>query len=163
MFARLSIVPMTACRKPKTMVEGFTLIEVMIVVVIVGILAAVALPQYTSYIFRANVQEATATLSDVRTRLELLYGDSRSYIRSGACVTNTIGDTGSGGKLNTPRFDFDCVAVSSQTFVVTATGKGSMVGFIYTINERDIRSTTSVGASWGGVSAANRWIVKKGE
>jgi type IV pilus assembly protein PilE len=162
MFERVSSMSTRLCYKSNIKMKGFTLIEVMIVVVIVGILAAVAVPQYTAYVERAKVQEALSILSDVRTRLELQYGDSRSYIRSGACVSNAIGDTGGSGRLNTPNFTFDCVAPSSQTFLVTATGIGSMVGFVYTINERDIRATTSLSARWGGGSATDRWIAKQG-
>ncbi len=149
--------------KPASRQIGFTLIELMIVVAIIGILAAVALPQYSDYVRRGNVQEATSGLSDVRTRLELAYNDSRSYLRAGVCATDANGDTGASGKLNTPRFVFTCASpAGGQTFVATATGQGSMSGFVYTITEKDVRGTTSVGSSWGVASATNRWITKKG-
>ena len=48
---------------------GFTLIEVMVVIIMVGILAAIAVPIYTNYVHRARVSEAISTLGAVKTYL----------------------------------------------------------------------------------------------
>ena len=50
--------------------QGFTLIEVMIVVLIIGILAAIAYPNYSEYVKRGNRSEGQAFLNDVSARQE---------------------------------------------------------------------------------------------
>ena len=57
----------------KTTQKGFTLIELMIVIAIVGILAAIALPAYQDYIVRAKMSEPTAALAEAKTTLAEYY------------------------------------------------------------------------------------------
>jgi type IV pilus assembly protein PilA len=55
--------------------QGFTLIELMIVVAIIGILAAIAVPAYQDYTVRARVSEAASLSSGVRTAIDVAYSE----------------------------------------------------------------------------------------
>lgn len=70
------------------MKPGFTLIELMIVVVIIGILATVAVASYKRFSRRARVQEAIAFLGDVRIKQESYYQTYHRYVSSGANATD---------------------------------------------------------------------------
>jgi type IV pilus assembly protein PilE len=59
--------------------NGFTLIELMIAVAIVGILAAIAIPAYSAYVKRANRTDATRSLSATAQALERCYSQNFTY------------------------------------------------------------------------------------
>ncbi|WP_022964964.1 type IV pilin protein [Denitrificimonas caeni] len=64
----------------KAVQQGFTLIEVMIVVAIIGILAAIAYPSYDEYVKRGNRTEGQAFLSDVAARQERYFAQNNVYV-----------------------------------------------------------------------------------
>jgi len=59
--------------------RGFTLIEVLITVVIVGILAAIAYPSYQSYVLRSHRSEGQALLNEAAARMERFYAQNNAY------------------------------------------------------------------------------------
>ena len=67
--------------------KGFTLIELMIVIAIVGILAAIALPAYNNYIAKSQVTEAVSLAGGFKTQVGLFVTEE------GKCPINTIGGT----------------------------------------------------------------------
>ena len=73
--------------------DGFTLIEVMITVAIIGILAAVALPSYRDYILRGQVVDATNGLAVMQANMERHFQDNRTYATSGTFSSPCIAGT----------------------------------------------------------------------
>ena len=70
---------------------GFTLIELMIVVAIIGILAAVALPAYQSYMKKAAYTEVIAGMAAVKTAVDVCYGTENDIAKCG--TAQQIGET----------------------------------------------------------------------
>ena len=140
--------------------RGFTLIELMITLAIVAILSAIAVPQYSDYIRRGNLVDATNTLSDARVRMEQFYADNRTYAGAG---TGGCGIT----IVKPEKFTATCAVTNGgQGYLVTSTGDASTIvtGFAYSIDQANTRTTISWGSSWGAVPAygATRWLIKKG-
>lgn len=134
--------------------RGFTMIEIMIVVAIIGILASIAFPSYTEYVRKSQVTEAPTILSDMRTKMEQYYLDNRNYGTGGKCgpwltpdvaVANALA-TGNGSCPTSAvcsYFDYKCVTTGSeQGYNLTATGKtGRAVNHQYTLNQLNVRTT----------------------
>lgn len=68
--------------------QGFTLIEVMIVVAIIGILAAIAYPSYDEYVKRANRSEGHALLNDASASQERYFSQNNAYITTNAGIAS---------------------------------------------------------------------------
>lgn len=134
--------------------KGFTLIELMIVVVVVGILASIALPSYSSYVQRSKITEATTNLSSLRVSMEQWYQDNRTYLNGTAC--GVAMPSGAAVKY----FTFTCAATAG-TYLITATGTSGMAGFSYTIDQANSRATTALPAGWG-TPPADCWATNKG-
>lgn len=140
---------------PMQPAHGFTLVELLIVVAIIGVIAAIAVPQYGNYVTRSKLAEATATLSEHRVKMEQYFQDNRTYVN--ACAVGSIAATPTGR-----YFVYDCGTPTATTFTVTATGIAAQGtgNFIFTINQANARGTTSVGAGWSGAGAAC-WVTNR--
>lgn len=101
--------------------SGFTLVEVMIVVAIVGILATVAYPSYTDFVVRSNRAEASRELVRLANLQEQLFVDSRAY-------TEKMSDLGAGTndvyKTLSKLYKIKSIVVGN-TFTLIAIAQGS--------------------------------------
>lgn len=133
---------------------GFTLLETMIVVAIVAVLAAVALPSYTSHVERARILEAVTRLSDLRARLDVRFLDEQSYV-------DALGDCGvDPSAASGDAFTVECRATAT-TFTLTARGNAAqgMSAFVYTIDETGVKVTRSAPAGW--LRGSDCWTIRR--
>lgn len=135
----------------KRLRNGFTLIEVMVTVAIVGILLAVAIPAYGDYVVRGRLSEAFSALGGAQPAAEQYWSNNRTYVGFG---------TANAFPVNTAYFTYSLSAASASTYTLTATGVGKMAGFVYTIDQNGTHATTGSPAGWG-VNAAC-WVDHKG-
>ena len=148
---------------------GFTLIEVMVTVAIIAILAAIAIPNYSDYVRRGKLQEATSNLLAMRTKMEQYFQDNRSYTTPGAPVLAPC-TAGSSVPIPTLKyFTITCPATANPatTYTIQADGTDpTLVGLTFTINEGNVRATTVTPGSpmdqAGYTANANCWTIRKG-
>lgn len=102
-------------------VRGFTLIELLVVMVIAGILAAIAIPNYSEYVVRSNRSAAQSFIADVASRQAQFFLDRRTYATTVAALNLPVpAEVAS-------RYDFviDVQAGPPLTYTVTATPTGA--------------------------------------
>ncbi|WP_296001347.1 type IV pilin protein [Rugamonas sp.] len=135
----------------KRIKNGFTLIELMVTVAIVGILMAVAVPAYSDYVTRGRLTEAFSSLGAAQPAAEQFWSNTRSYVNF---------DTSNGFPQATPNFTYAMSGASTSGYLITATGTGKANGFVYTIDQNGNHTTTGAPTGWG--TSGTCWVDHKG-
>ncbi|MDC8759987.1 type IV pilin protein [Janthinobacterium fluminis] len=130
--------------------RGFTLMEVLITLAIVGIMTAVALPMYTDYVLRGRLTEAFSALAAAQPSAEQYWSNGRTFVGFG--VVNGL-------PPNTDNFGYALSAASASAYTITATGTNSARGFVFTIDQNGARATTAAPTGW--VTNAACWVDHK--
>jgi type IV pilus assembly protein PilE len=137
---------------------GFSLIELLAVVAIIGILTAVAVPAYGGYVMRSRLVEAFSSLGTAQTGLENYWNDKHTYVGF-----DTV-DANNPRRLppDSTNFTYSLGSnASDSAYTVTATGRGPTAGFTYTIDQNGVRATTAAPSGYGTIPASC-WVDRKG-
>lgn len=106
--------------------QGFTLVEIMIAVAILGILVSIGLPAYNDYVTRSRLQAAFVALSNAGVLMEQSFQDNRRYDCNSVTLPTAEG------------FDIDCDSTGDNNYTLTATGTGSTTsGNTFTLVQED--------------------------
>ena len=112
--------------------KGFTLIEVLIVIIILGILATLAMPQFAGLAKRAYFAESWTGLSAMRTAMEIYKVENGNY--AGATVANIPFTTPTGAV-----FAYSIASVDATNYNLLATGSGKAAGLTAWVTEDGVK------------------------
>ncbi|WP_373937771.1 pilin [Vibrio kanaloae] len=112
----------------RTNQKGFTLIELMIVVAIIGVLSAIAVPAYKDYVSKSEASSALATLKSLQTPAELTFQEDRALsnaisalgVSSGSNTLGTLSISNVGSSTVSPEilFTFNGGALNNETLTL---------------------------------------------
>ncbi|MED5512693.1 MAG: prepilin-type N-terminal cleavage/methylation domain-containing protein [Pseudomonadota bacterium] len=108
--------------------QGFTLIELMIVIAIIGILAAIALPQYQTYTKKARFSEVVLAASSAQGLVDVCFQTRGAGVLTNCDEAGEIGLNAAGAAAGD---NVASVAVAENTAAITATGEASVDSVTY--------------------------------
>jgi type IV pilus assembly protein PilE len=134
---------------------GFSLVELLVVLVIMGVLSAVALPAYTRYVQRGHRTEAMAALLESQHFMERYYSANGQYLSPANAVPLLPQRLQGIPSQGTVRYQLSVREATQNSYVLQAVPEGSMAGDVcgsLTINQTGLRgvlnSTRSVAECW---------------
>lgn len=136
----------------KPMQRGFSLIEILVAVAIIGILTAIAVPAYSGYVLRTRLAEAFAGLAGFQPQAEQFWSNNRTF-------DGLDTETPSRMPVASANFSYALSNATASTYTLTATGKGPASGFTFTIDQNGSRASTAVPSGW--TKSTSCWVDRK--
>jgi type IV pilus assembly protein PilE len=134
---------------------GFSLVELLVVLVIMGVLSAVALPGYTRYVQRGNRTEVMTALLEAQHFMERYYSANGQYLSPAKAVPMLPQRLQGIPSQGTVRYQLSVREATANSYLLQAVPEGSMAGDVcgsLTINQTGLRgvlnSTHSVSECW---------------
>lgn len=140
--------------------RGFTLIELMTVVAIVGVLGMIALPTFRDHLIRGQLTDGTNGLSTIRAQMERYYLDNRTYASVSASIVTPCAATDNSVVFG--NFRVSCQGTpDATTYTLQAVGSGASAGFTFTLNQLDVHATTAAARGWN--TCTTQWLTKRAQ